>query len=100
MTDFTQEVIDTIKSIPFGKVASYGQIAKICGYPKRSRQVSYVLHSMSSKHNLPWHRVVNSQGKISLTGDAYEKQKALLEDEGVEFSKSGIINMKRFSVVE
>ena len=90
MTDFTLEVIETIKTIPFGKVLSYGDIANLCGAPKNSRQVSYILHSMSEKYNLPWHRVVNSHGKISLIGEKYSLQKKLLEAEGIIFNKEKI----------
>ena len=98
MTDFTHEVIETIKSIPLGKILSYGDIAKLCGAPKNSRQVSYILHSMSEKYNLPWHRVVNSQGKISLSGKKYDKQKQLLEAEGIVFNKNKI-DFKKFSAL-
>ena len=71
--------------IPVGKVATYGQIAQLAGNNKAARQISRILHSSSEKYDLPWHRVINSQGKISLRlGDGFEMQKAILESEGVQ----------------
>ena len=83
MEDFTKEVIMAINSIPRGKVSSYGRIAIIAGRNTSSaRQVARFLSSMSKKYNLPWYRVVNGSGKI--TSPSAEKQKLLLEIEGVE----------------
>jgi methylated-DNA-protein-cysteine methyltransferase-like protein len=94
---FSQKVIDTIKSIPKGKVATYGQIAALSGNARASRQVAYILHSSSGKENLPWHRVVNSKGTISLKpGHGYEIQKGLLKNEGVKFKEDDSIDLKRF----
>jgi methylated-DNA-protein-cysteine methyltransferase-like protein len=81
--EFTKRVIQIIKSIPPGQVMTYGDIALMAGNPKAARQVSRLLHSLSEKHDLPWHRVVNKSKKISLSGTAGEIQKKLLEDEGV-----------------
>ncbi|MFX0147601.1 MAG: MGMT family protein, partial [Candidatus Hodarchaeota archaeon] len=81
---FSQQVKQLIKQIPFGKVATYGQIATLAGNPRGARQVSWILHSSSKKDNLPWHRVINSKGGISLPiGGGYETQKRLLELEGI-----------------
>ncbi len=94
---FHQRVIDVIKMIPYGKVATYGQIATYAGNPRAARQVAYILHSSSQKENLPWHRVVNSKGGISLKPrHGYELQKQLLKREGVGFDKSGCINLREF----
>lgn len=94
---FYQRVIDIIKSIPQGKVATYGQIAAYAGNSRAARQVSYILHSSSRKENLPWHRVVNSKGRISLKPNhGYELQKRLLEREGIEFNENDCINLKHF----
>ncbi len=93
---FTQRVLQVIKSIPPGKVLSYGRVAALAGNNRGARQVSRILHSMSSKHDLPWHRVVNARGKISLPrGRGYELQRALLESEGVHFSSFHTIDLKR-----
>ena len=56
-----------IAQIPAGKVATYGQIAKLAGLPKHARLVGYVLKHLAPGHVLPWHRVLNAQGKISLS---------------------------------
>ncbi len=96
-TEFTEAVIALLKKIPKGKVATYGQIATLAGSPRAARQVVRILHSSSKKHNLPWHRVINSQGKISLLpNQGFEIQKALLIKEKVKFSLSGTINLKKF----
>ncbi|NHJ00512.1 MAG: MGMT family protein [Candidatus Heimdallarchaeota archaeon] len=96
-TEFTKKVKFLIKCIPPGKVATYGQIATHAGNPRASRQVAWILHSASKKDDLPWHRVINSKGKISLPhGGGYEEQVSLLEREGVKFTKSGMINLKMF----
>ncbi len=91
---FSEEVIENIKKIPKGKVATYGQIAAISGNHLASRQVAYILHSCTEKEGLPWHRVINSSGRISLKGEGYIIQKALLEKEGVEFSWDDRIDLK------
>jgi methylated-DNA-protein-cysteine methyltransferase-like protein len=98
MSDISKLVVELISAIPEGRIASYGQIAIMAGNPGASRQVSRLLHSMSDKYNLPWHRVVNSEGRISLKGEAEIIQKGLLESEGVEFDLNGSIDMKRYGI--
>jgi methylated-DNA-protein-cysteine methyltransferase-like protein len=94
---FYPRVIDTIRKIPRGKVATYGQIALYAGNPRAARQVAYILHSSSGKQDLPWHRVINSKGGISLKPrHGYELQKQLLKQEGVRFKKDDTIDLKRF----
>lgn len=85
MTPFTARVVQVIQSIPEGKVMTYGQIAACAGSPRAARQVVRILHSMSGKLQLPWHRVVNKQGEIALKEDESKSlQMLLLESEGVE----------------
>jgi methylated-DNA-protein-cysteine methyltransferase-like protein len=98
MTDsFHQRVIAVIKNIPRGRVAGYGQIARLAGNHRAARQVVRTLHSSSEKENLPWHRVVNSRGFISLpSGAGRELQRSILEKEGVVFSPNGGIDLVRF----
>lgn len=94
---FHQRVIDIIKSIPKGKVATYGQIAALASNPRGARMVVRVLHSSSKKENLPWHRVINSKGRISLSpGSGLEVQKALLKKEGIVFKDDDSIDLKGF----
>jgi len=86
-----------IKHIPKGKVLTYGIIAKLAGNPKAARQVSWILHSSTKKHALPWHRVINSKGEISMSRiDDKEYQKALLEQEGISFEKNYKLNLKKY----
>ncbi len=97
LTPFTQRALNIIRNIPEGKVLTYGRAAALAGKPRGARQISRFLHSMSKKHDLPWHRIVNSKGKISLKqSHGYELQKALLESEGIEFSKSDTIDLKLY----
>ena len=94
---FYQRVIAIIKNIPEGKIATYGQIATYAGNPRAARQVSFILHSSSEKENLPWHRVINSKGSISLKpGHGYELQKQMLKKEGITFKENDCIDLKRF----
>ena len=97
LTLFTQRALNIIRNIPEGKVLTYGRAAALAGKHRGARQVSRLLHSMSKKHDLPWHRVVNSKGKISLKrSHGYELQKALLESEGIKFSKNDAIDLKLY----
>lgn len=95
MTDFTEQVLEIIKSIPFGRVMTYGQIAAYAGNPRGARQVSRILSSMSNKYGLPWHRVINSKGGISLTGDPGSTQGELLSSEGIEVEHKQV-NLKEY----
>ena len=83
MTVFTEQVLEIIKLIPYGKVMTYGQIATYAGNPRGARQVSRILSGMSQKYNLPWHRIINSKGGISLPGEGGFVQAELLISEGV-----------------
>ncbi|MED5020911.1 MGMT family protein [Paenibacillus chibensis] len=99
MQPFTASVIEQIKAIPAGKVMTYGGIAAAAGSPRAARQVVRILHSMSGKHELPWHRVVNAKGEIALVDDeARFLQQTLLEDEGVEFMRDGLIDLSVYGV--
>ncbi|WP_053217138.1 MGMT family protein [Virgibacillus senegalensis] len=97
MQPFTENAIRLIKNIPEGKVMYYGQIAKHAGNPRGARQVVRILHSMSGKHQLPWHRVINAKGEIGIKEEAqFQLQKLSLELEGVEVEKGGKINLSKF----
>lgn len=94
---FTVKIIAIIAAIPSGKVCTYGIIASHANNSRGARQVARILHSSSRKHNLPWHRVVNREGKISLPrGNGYERQKDLLEQEGVVFDHRDRIDFQSF----
>ncbi len=97
LKDFTERVLKIIKKIPEGKVLTYGTVAALAGNNRAARQVSWILHSSGEKHQLPWHRVINAQGKISLGNpEDYERQKALLQSEGVRFSKGESIDLDEY----
>jgi methylated-DNA-protein-cysteine methyltransferase-like protein len=90
-----RKIIAVISMVPKGKVASYGQIAKLAGFPGQARQVVWTLHSSSKKYKLPWHRIINSQGKIGIADENYRnRQKLLLQKEGVEVDASGKVSLK------
>lgn len=93
---FTERVVQAIKRIPRGKVATYGLIAMMAGNPRGARQVVRVLHTMSGKEALPWHRVINSRGTISLTGEGYRIQRQMLESEGVVFDEKDKVDFDKF----
>jgi len=97
MEAFTKKVIEIIKGIPEGKVCTYGTIALMAGQPGGARQVTRIIHSMSRKHDIPWHRIINAKGLISLPKpDGYEAQKALLHSEGVKFDEKDRIDLKTY----
>lgn len=97
-SEFTKKVMQHIHKIPSGKVATYKQIAQLAGKPHGSRGVAWVLHSCSTTFKLPWHRVLNSQGKISFpkTTHNFREQKRRLEREGVEFNSEGGLSLSKF----
>ena len=96
MHQFTESAVEIIKSIPKGKVLTYGLVASMAGNPRGARQVARILHSMSRKHGLPWHRVVNSEGQISLSEPYNEEQRILLESEGIILSDAETIDFREF----
>jgi methylated-DNA-protein-cysteine methyltransferase-like protein len=94
---FQQRVIALIKRIPRGKVATYGLIAAMAGNPRAARQVVRALHSSSLKHHLPWHRVINSKGLISLPrGAGHEEQRSKLERERIQFKPNGTVDLAKY----
>jgi methylated-DNA-protein-cysteine methyltransferase-like protein len=93
-----QKIYDAVKRIPSGKVATYGQIAKLAGLAGQARMVGYALYSLPKGLDIPWHRVINAKGKISQLPDPEwrTKQRFLLETEGVTFDSSDQISLTRF----
>ncbi|HHW49037.1 MAG TPA: MGMT family protein [Clostridiaceae bacterium] len=95
---FFEKVYEVVKRIPKGKVATYGQIARIIGEPRKAKIVGWALHSNPYKGIVPCHRVVNRNGELS-GGFAFggmEIQRKLLEDEGIIFDESGRINLRKY----
>lgn len=95
-----EQIYDIIQQIPYGKVASYGQIAELAGNRRWSRVVGYALHAVPSGSEMPCHRVVTKDGRVSTafgmtdTGDR-SRQMELLEKEGVKFI-DGHVDMKNY----
>jgi len=97
MNPFTERVVRLIRNIPAGRVMTYGQIARHAGNPRGARQVVRILHAMSGRHGLPWHRVVNARGEVAIPDAAgREEQIELLRREGVEVDAAGRVNLERF----
>lgn len=97
MQPFTETVIAVIRSIPEGKVMSYGQVAAAAGSPRAARQVVRILHAMSAAHKLPWHRVVNARGEIAIRDDESRmKQILYLSGEGVEVGDAGTVDLAKY----
>ncbi|HJZ11825.1 MAG TPA: MGMT family protein, partial [Acidobacteriota bacterium] len=86
----------TICRIPYGKVATYGQIARLAGMEGQSRLVGYALHALKPDQAVPWHRVINAQGRISLVGPSERRQRKMLESEGVRFTAARRVNLRLF----
>lgn len=99
MTAFAKKVLSLIKKIPKGKVASYGQIAQLAGKPQGSRGVGWILNSCTEAYDLPWQRVINSQGKISFPKNSkqYKEQKKLLLKEKVQFLDNDSVDMEKYA---
>ncbi|WP_186579243.1 MGMT family protein [Aquibacillus kalidii] len=95
MEIFTENVLSVVKAIPFGKVMTYGQVATLAGNPRAARQVARILHSMSEKYSLPWYRVINRLGEISLSGEGLQSQKYFLENEGITV-KDDIVDLEKY----
>lgn len=86
-TQLNEMIWQVVALIPQGKVATYGQIAKLCGYPGYARYVGHTLKQLPQGTALPWHRVINAKGQISFPkeSDAYHIQRTRLEQEGIVF---------------
>ncbi len=86
-----------VRAIPPGRVATYGQIARLAGFPRHARQVGYAMAALPADADVPWHRVVNARGEISAraSGCGAARQRALLEREGIALDAAGRIDMRR-----
>lgn len=96
--ELARMILAVVIAIPYGKVASYGQVAAMAGLPKHARLVGRVLSQMESNSDVPWHRVINAQGSISLSRldeHGFNEQQARLLSEGVKI-KNGKVNFKEF----
>jgi methylated-DNA-protein-cysteine methyltransferase-like protein len=92
-----QRIWDTIRDIPAGNVASYGQIAAIAGIPRGARQVGYALRQLPKGHDVPWHRVITSSGKIAFDKNSrqFTEQSKRLSQEDVAVL-GGRVDMQKY----
>lgn len=96
---FYDDAWTVVRQVPKGKVVTYGQVATVLGSPRAARQVGYAMAKvLMSDDPVPWHRVINAQGRISHRGDfdRAQRQREMLEREGVEFDDSERIDLDRF----
>lgn len=86
------------RKIPFGRVATYGQIAALAGLPGHGRQVGYAMSALPYGTDVPWQRVINAQGRVSKRADPWSEglQRNLLEAEGVTFDRGGRVALRRY----
>lgn len=88
-----------VRRIPAGRVATYGQVARLAGLPNQARLVGYALHSLPDGSSVPWQRVVNAKGEISLRSDGAGHdalQRVILRREGVRFGPKGTIDLAKY----
>ena len=95
------DVYEFVKTIPQGKVATYGQIAEYLGNKNLSRAVGNILHNNPDPVNIPCHRVVNCKGEVarSFAFGSANRQREKLESEGIIFEDNGRINLKKYGIV-
>src|SRR6187401_960183 len=95
-TSLHARIHDVVAQIPRGRVATYGQIARLTGLAGQARLVGYALHALPTGRSIPWHRVVNAQGALSTRAPHDARQRRLLEQEGIRFDSRGRIPLTSF----
>lgn len=93
---FRDIIYSLIGNIPSGRVTTYGTLAKMAGYPAHIRQVCQAIRTIPAGSSLPCHRVINGQGKLSVTGECYLRHKQALVDEGIIFSVNNKVKLKDY----
>ncbi len=94
-----QLIYAAVLQIPEGQVATYGDVAALAGLPNHARMVGYALHHLAEDSTVPWHRVINAQGALSIGQsrlDREQVQRGLLEAEGVVFRANGRVDLKKY----
>lgn len=96
MSQTHARIYAVVRRIPRGRVATYGQIAQLAGFPRQPRLVGYALNALADDR-VPWHRVINARGRVSPRSqpDGELIQRAMLEDEGVMFDTAGRVALER-----
>jgi methylated-DNA-protein-cysteine methyltransferase-like protein len=98
MSDFAANVYRIVKKCPRGKIVSYGGVAAMLGQPRAARAVGKALNALPDGTDVPWWRVVNSRGEVSIRGVQHGEilQRTLLEREGIKFERNGRISWKYY----
>lgn len=93
-----ERIYRVVRRIPKGRIATYGQVARLAGMPSHARQVGYALNALAEDSGVPWHRVVNAKGEVSKRSEpGYEViQRQLLEAEGIRFDGRGRLALSRY----
>lgn len=95
-----QRIWSVVRRIPRGRVATYGQVARVAGLPRQARMVGYALNALPDQvaGSVPWQRVINAQGRISARAfpGSEAVQRRLLEREGVDFDSRDRVDLDRF----
>jgi methylated-DNA-protein-cysteine methyltransferase-like protein len=93
-----ERIFEVVRNIPRGRVATYGQVAELAGIAGQPRRTGYALSALPAGSGIPWHRVINAQGKISFPPESkhHKLQRRLLKQEGITFDKNARINLERF----
>jgi methylated-DNA-protein-cysteine methyltransferase-like protein len=96
--DFNQRIWQVVAAVPAGKVTTYGTVAARAGLPHAARRVGAALHVLPQDTQIPWHRIVNAQGRLSLPKDSpsYQAQRSRLENEGIAFRLNGSIDLRQY----
>ncbi|WP_413110599.1 MGMT family protein [Thaumasiovibrio sp. DFM-14] len=95
MTDFKLQIYAVLHQIPHGYVTTYGDVAKRAGYPGYARQVGKLLSDLPKETTLPWFRVINGKGEISLKGDNAARQIEALRNDGVDVAQ-GKVSLRKY----
>jgi len=93
------QIYAVVRQIPYGKVATYGQVAELANLAGRARVVGYALFQVATTADIPWQRVVNAKGTISyavLRRGNDHLQRSLLEQEGIVFDSNGVIDLRQY----
>jgi len=98
MSKTYERIYAIVRGIPAGKVATYGQIARLAGLAGHARQVGYAMNALPHDAGVPWHRVINAKGEISKRANPDDEkiQREFLEDEGIEFDENERIPLERY----
>lgn len=102
MSRFKNRVIKIVRLVPAGMVVSYSQVALYVGVPRAARQVGWILRSIETKVDLPWWRVINNAGRITIKGNKYNNQdlqRKLLLSEGIPVSKEYTLDINKYRFI-